>query len=76
MLDFQLREHEKFLSRFLREFRSVDTNNDGIIDEVAFRGMLKKFKVIPNDKIERYLHIIDPFNLQKITFSECVHLLS
>ena len=62
VLDFQLREHEKFLSRFLQEFRLVDTDNDGIVDEVAFRSILKNFRFIPSDKIEQYLQVIDPFN--------------
>lgn len=29
-----------------------------------------------NDRIEKFLHIVDSFNNEKITFSECVHLLS
>ncbi|TNV84525.1 hypothetical protein FGO68_gene3771 [Halteria grandinella] len=77
VLDFQLREHEKFLSRFLQEFRVIDSDNDGILDENAFRQLMKRFRgVVPQDKVENYLQVIDPFNNQKITFSECVHLLS
>ena len=76
VLDFQLREHEKFLSRFSQEFRAVDLNNDGVIDEPQFRTLMKRLKVVPVELIEKFLQDIDPFNNQKITFSECVHLLS
>ena len=34
ILDFQLQEHEKFLSRFTQLFKSVDHDNNGVIDEV------------------------------------------
>ena len=74
VLDFQLREHEKFLSRFVKEFRSVDADNDGVIDEASFRGLMKRLKL--GDKVESFLITIDPYNNQKVTFSECVHLLS
>ena len=76
VLDFQLREHEKFLSRFSVEFRVVDVNNDGVVDEGQFRTLMKRLKVVPVELIEKFLQDIDPFNNQKITFSECVHLLS
>ena len=35
MLDFQLREHEKFLRKFFLLFKTVDIDNNGIIDEVG-----------------------------------------
>jgi hypothetical protein len=47
------------------------------VSEGSFRELLSKFpQYIPPEKVEAYLQIIDPFNNQKITFSECVHLLS
>jgi Ca2+-binding EF-hand superfamily protein len=67
VLDFQLREHEKFLSRFTQEFRGVDTNNDGVIDEAQFRTLMKRLKVIPQNLTERFLQDIDPFNNQKVS---------
>jgi hypothetical protein len=42
VLDFQLREHEKFLSRFVREYRDVDTDNDGVVDEAGFRHLMQR----------------------------------
>ncbi len=37
VLDFQLREHEKFLKRFLEVFRGVDLDGDGVLTEVRER---------------------------------------
>ena len=54
----------------------MDLNNDGVIDEPQFRTLMKRLKVVPVELIEKFLQDIDPFNNQKITFSECVHLLS
>lgn len=36
ILDFQLQEHEKFLSRFTLLFKQIDHDKNGIIDEVSF----------------------------------------
>ena len=33
VLDFQLKEHEKFLSKFITVFKQVDIDNDGILNE-------------------------------------------
>lgn len=62
VLDFQLKEHEKFLSRFTQEFRSVDIDNDGVLNEPQFRALMKRLRVIPAEKIESFLHVIDPYN--------------
>ncbi len=35
VLDFQLREHEKFLRKFFLIFKTIDVDNNGIIDEVG-----------------------------------------
>ena len=33
VLDFQLKEHEKFLAYFVLLFKKVDSDRDGILDE-------------------------------------------
>ncbi len=43
VLDFQLKEHEKFLSRFIGEFKSKDKDNDGVLDEEQFRELMQCF---------------------------------
>lgn len=87
VLDFQLREHEKFLGYFISQFKQSDADRDGVLNESQFRQLM--YNVGFNDeqansfssdfapkRIERFLQIIDPYSNQKITFSECVHLLS
>lgn len=63
VLDFQLREHEKFLAPFAEHFRAMDSNNDGVVDEREFRLLMKRLSnVIPAKFVEKYLQEIDPFN--------------
>jgi len=76
VLDFQLREHEKFLSRFVREYRDVDSDNDGVVDEAGFRQLMQRLQVVSEEQVERFLISIDPFNNQRVTFSQVVQLLS
>lgn len=77
VLDFQLREHERFLSKFNAEFRQVDKDGDGVINEIEFKRLLERMGVLANTKDTEYLlHEGDPNNNQKMTFSSIVALLS
>jgi Ca2+-binding EF-hand superfamily protein len=77
LLDFQLKGHEKFLEKFLGFYRDLDTDKDGVIDENQFRELIATMAVdMTEDDIVRMLQIVDPFNHQKITFSDCVNLFS
>jgi Ca2+-binding EF-hand superfamily protein len=87
VLDFQLREHEKFLSFFVSQFKQVDSDRDGVINEQQFASLMASLgfredyaQSISGDfhasRIDKFLELVDPFNNNKITFSECVHLLS
>ena len=40
VLDFQLKEHEKFLSYFVSVFKKVDGDRDGIVNENEFRNLM------------------------------------
>jgi hypothetical protein len=31
---------------------------------------------MPPERVDKFLHVIDPYSNLKVTFSECVHLLS
>ncbi len=63
VLDFQLREHEKFLAPFAEHFRALDLNNDGVLDEKEFRLLMQRLShVVPPQSVETYLHVIDPYN--------------
>ena len=45
ILDFQLQEHEKFLSAFTQLFKSVDSDSNGILDENQFRELIVRMNV-------------------------------
>ena len=80
VLDFQLKEHEKFLAYFVAIYKKVDVDRDGILDENEFRNLMFAIGFnsdAPNTdfqvtRIEKFLNTIDPYSNQKITFSECV----
>jgi Ca2+-binding EF-hand superfamily protein len=57
VLDFQLREHERFLQKFNQNFKRFDLNQDGIVDEQEFRALVISMGVL-NDQseIEQLLH--------------------
>lgn len=77
ILDFQLKEHEKFLEKFIVVFKSIDGDNNGVINEEEFRDLISSMEVIQNEEEVNYLlQVIDPYNNQQMTFSELVHLFS
>ena len=45
VLVFQLTKHEEFLEGFLQLFRSVDTDDDGVINEEQFIELIEKMKI-------------------------------
>lgn len=75
-------QHEKYLYRFVSLFKSVDSDNDGIINEIQFKDLIREMKIIPNTndqgeaEIEKLLIMIDPHKTQQITFSELVTFLT
>ncbi|KAL0490135.1 hypothetical protein AKO1_009358 [Acrasis kona] len=77
LLNFQLRGHERFLTKFVRLFRQFDADKNGILNELEFRHLL--LHINPHrteENIEHWLNYTDPYNNQQITFSECVTFLS
>ena len=80
VLDNHIRFRDKQLKNFVELFRSVDTNKDGIINEEEFSELIQRMKIFKEDEVEnrifQYLEKIDPFDNQKITFSECVSFFS
>lgn len=75
VLDFQLREHEKFLKRFVEIFRDIDADSNGLLSEEEFRELVGQMGLNPDDA-NYFLQIIDPYNHKQMTFSEIVHLFS
>ena len=77
VLDFQLQEHEKFLAKFTALFKEVDYDNNGSINESEFRDLLSSMKVLETEEEVLFLlQAVDPYNNQRLTFSEVVHLFS
>jgi Ca2+-binding EF-hand superfamily protein len=55
----------------------VDQDRNGIINEDEFRDLLSQMRVLHKDEdLIVLLQIVDPYNNQKMTYSEIVHLLS
>lgn len=76
ILDFQLLEHEKFLSSFTSLFKEIDTDNNGILNEEELRELLQRMTIVhqseEHEQIENLLNIIDPQNNKQMTYSEIV----
>ena len=71
-------EHEKFLHDFTELFKHIDKDRNGSIDEEEFKELMGQMRVLHREKEEvvLLLQMIDPYNNQKMTYSEVVHLLS
>ncbi|CDW88603.1 UNKNOWN [Stylonychia lemnae] len=77
VLDFQMSEHERYLKSFIYVFRKVDKDNDGILNENQFKLLMEEINLCNGqDEIRYFLQILDPFNTQKITFSDIIQLFS
>ena len=77
--EHQIKSRENYLKNFVKLFRKYDKDLDGIINEEEFINLIKEIPYCQNNIeqfVFKFLSIIDPFNNQKITFSECVSLFS
>lgn len=55
----------------------MDADNNGIIDEDEFRQLIENMKVLEREEELMFLlQMVDPYNNNKMTYSEIVHLLS
>ena len=73
ILDFQLQEHEKFLKIFTDLFKEIDETKSGLLNEEQFRQLIHKTNMIQDaDEVNYLLGQIDPYNNNKITYSEIV----
>ena len=77
ILYFQLKSHEKYISKFNFLYKSVDKDLNGIISEEEFVALCRKFELDINmQEISRFLQIVDPYGTQQITYSDCVAIFS
>ena len=76
---YQIKNRDKYLKNFVKLFRKYDNDLDGILNEDEFSNLIRDIPYCKNNEDEyifKFLSIIDPFNNKKITFSECVSILS
>ena len=45
VLDFQLKEHEKFLYKLIMIFKQVDIDNNGVVNEEEFIELMRRMKI-------------------------------
>ena len=77
LLEFQLQEHEKYLKNFVRVFKKIDNNGDGVLSEQEFKKLIGALNLgFDSPDCNRLLQIIDPFDNQQITFTELVALFA
>jgi len=78
-------DHEFYLSTFMKLFREVDTDQDGIIDTENFLTLYKRmnisdtdnlFELSPKTEVEliNILDVLDPHQCDKIVLSDIVKL--
>ena len=77
-LEYQIRLHIKYLKPFIRLFKIIDSNRDGILDEEQFIELIKKMNIFGEDIVqqmtEEFLNKLDPYGNKRITFSDIVDL--
>jgi hypothetical protein len=76
---YQIKNRDKYLKNFVELFRKHDKDLDGILNENEFSNLIRDIPFCKNNADEyifKFLSIIDPFNNKKITFSECISILS
>ena len=76
VLNSHIRFRDRQLKNFVKLFQSVDLDRDGILNEEEFRKLVQNMNIFKEEEIEGrifyFLERIDPFDNQKITFSECI----
>ena len=77
ILYFQLKSHEKYISKFNSLFKQVDSDCDGIVSEEEFVDLCQRLELqISMQEISKFLQVIDPYSTQQITYSDCVAIFS
>eukprot|EP00347_Sterkiella_histriomuscorum_P019303 403342167 len=85
ILDFQMQEHERYLQVFIKFFRKIDKDNDGLVNEEQFKQLMNDLYSTDlhdsddqqqQELTDMLLQKLDPFNAKKITFSDIVQVFS
>lgn len=80
ILDFQIKSRVNFLKKFTYLFKSVDSDNNGIINENEFMTLMNtighQHKINLEPKIGKILNTLDPNNNKQINYSDCINQFS
>ena len=80
VLDYHIRLRDKQLKTFVNLFRRIDKDKNGVLNEEEFTELVRSFRIYNEEDLDsvvfKFLTVIDPYENQKITFSECVSLFS
>mmetsp|Transcript_22015 Transcript_22015/g.43766 ORF Transcript_22015/g.43766 Transcript_22015/m.43766 type:complete len:848 (+) Transcript_22015:20-2563(+) len=73
LLDYQFAQRQQFLSPLVLGFKQTDSSRSGLLDDTQFSQLILSLEPeITDEDIDKRLGEIDPLNLQKISFSDCV----
>lgn len=79
VMDYQIKLRDRYLNKLVCIFKKIDQDNNGIIQEDEFYGLLSGLGYY-NPEIdyhgERLLSKADPYNNKQLTFSEIVYLFA
>lgn len=80
ILDFQIKSRVNFLKIYTDLFKSVDSDNNGIISENEFLQLINTISFRNKLNLEplstKLLNLVDPFNNKQITYSDTINVLS
>lgn len=78
ILDFQIRSRVNFLKKFTYLFKSVDSDNNGIVNENEFITLLNTISYQQKLNLDhltgKLLNQIDPFNNKQVNYSDCINI--
>ena len=78
--EYQMNIRELYLKPFVDLFKSVDYDNDGILNEKEFINLIKIMNLFDennlDEEIDHLLNTIDPYGNKIIIFTDCVSLFS
>jgi len=73
LLEYILVRHELNIKKFAEMFRKIDEYGSGILNESEFKKLVSMLRIeISPIVINKMLATLDPYQNQKITFSDCL----
>jgi len=75
ILHFQIKSHEKYISRILKSFKKFDLDSGGLLSQQAITNLLLSHQINKTD-INKVIHLADPHNVNRISFSQLIYSLS